>query len=115
MIRHRKANPRCVAIFIRLQIHADLIFWNIQKQPGENLMSGDMQTLPVRRVVSVGFMAQRRFGPIRQSLAQVFLGFRAAVLPIEILQPGLQRLFGLPVQRADQHGFPVVPYPWAHA
>ena len=65
--------------------------------------------------MSVRLMPQRRFGPIRQRLAQVFLRLRAAVFPVQILQPGLQRPFGLPVQRSDQHGFPIVPHPWAHA
>ena len=60
------------------------------------------------------FRLENRLGPIRQSPPQGTFGFCSAHFTVQRLHTAFHGAFGLPVQRADQYRFPVIPRVRAH-
>ena len=98
-----------VAVIVRVQVNADFTVLNIAELFGEYHLRGRMKPLPIGRVVACGFGLKILARPMGEGRTQGLFGTRAAVLAVEVFEPGFKRAFGLPVEPADQYGFPVVP------
>ena len=109
MIGQRETGARRIAGGIGMQVDADFVFRQIAQQPGKDFLRLGQQALPVGGVMAPKFGADILCIPADQRLAQLALGLVLPAFAVDMFQPAFQRIGGLPIQPAQQHGLPVVP------
>ena len=109
MIGQRETGTGRVAILVNRQINCNLILVQIVQKAGKDHMRGDMQPLPIGRIMARGFVLEVLGIPTGQRLAQVALGIRAALFAVEILKPAFHGAAGLAVEGTQERRLPVVP------
>ena len=110
MVGQRETGAGGVAIGFGREVDADLVIGEpVQEKPREAGMRLLRQALPIGRVMALDLGLDGRLGPVLERVAQRGLALLADILAVEILQPALERIGGLAVQRAQQLRFPVVP------
>ena len=109
MVLHHETNTCRIPIFIRVQINANILFTCPAKQFGKRDMRRDMQTLPIRIIVTCDFGLHVLTWPVLQCSAQRLLGLCSSVVTVQRFHAIPQRALGLAIQRPDQNRLPIVP------